>query len=109
MPLPPDYLNHLLSIIQARRNASAEESYVARLFVKGTPKIAQKVGEEAVEVVIAALKDDRQEIIKESADLLFHWLILLADAGITPDEVLYEIHRREGISGLMEKASRQKE
>ncbi len=102
------YLNHVYRVVQERRNVSVEESYVARLFVKGTPKIAQKVGEEAVEVVIASLRDDRLEIVKESADLLFHWLILLAEAGIAPDEVMQEMQRREGISGLMEKASREK-
>ncbi len=101
-------LTYFYKVIQSRRSASPEESYVARLFAKGRNKIAQKVGEEAVEVVIASMAGDRQEVINESADLLFHWLILLNEAGIPPEEVLQEMQRREGISGLMEKSSREK-
>ena len=73
---------------------------------QGTHKIAQKLGEEAVETVIAAVAKDRAGIISESADLLFHWLLLLADSGIEVSEVMDELTRREGISGLDEKASR---
>jgi phosphoribosyl-ATP pyrophosphohydrolase len=79
---------------------------VAKRLEQGTEKIAQKLGEEAVETVIAAMKKDRQEIINESADLLFHWLLLLADAKVSISEVMNELARREGMSGLDEKARR---
>ena len=84
----------------------ATESYIASLYAKGHLKIAQKVGEEAVETAIAASIKDREGVINESADLLFHLLILLADANIPLAAVLQEMHRREGISGLTEKANR---
>lgn len=100
------YLKHLYAIVESRKGAAASESYIASLYHKGRKKIAQKLGEEAVETAIAATADDRAEIINESADLIFHWLILLADAGITPEEVFLEMKRREGVSGLTEKAGR---
>ncbi|AEG48003.1 Phosphoribosyl-ATP pyrophosphatase [Sphingobium chlorophenolicum L-1] len=92
--------------IRQRRNADPGQSYVAKLTARGRGKIAQKVGEEAVETVIAAMASDRQGTISESADLLFHLLLLLADLNISLDDVLDELDRREGVSGIAEKASR---
>jgi phosphoribosyl-ATP pyrophosphohydrolase len=79
---------------------------VAKLSAKGRGKIAQKVGEEAVETVIAAMAADREGVVSESADLLFHLMLLLADLDIKLDDVLDELDRREGVSGIAEKASR---
>lgn len=104
--LDPGYLQHLYNIVESRKGVDASESYIASLYSKGSHKIAQKVGEEAVETVIEAIAKDKNGIINESADLIFHWLILLADQGITLDEVFTEMHRREGVSGLTEKANR---
>lgn len=101
-----DILERLYDIVLERRVADPNKSYIAKRLQQGTAKISQKVGEEAVETVIAAMQGDKKEIINESADLLFHWLMLLADAGVTPKEVMDELERREGISGLDEKANR---
>ncbi|WP_100260420.1 phosphoribosyl-ATP diphosphatase [Qipengyuania seohaensis] len=101
-----DTLTHLEATIAQRLNASPDESYVARLNQKGLAKIAQKVGEEAVEAVIAAMSDDREGLIGESADLLMHLIVLLQVKGITLADVTAELDRREGTSGLVEKASR---
>ena len=101
-----DILTQLETLIGQRRNASPEESYIAKRLKQGTEKIAQKLGEEAVETVIAAMKKNKQEIVSESADLLFHWLLLLADGGVSVAEVMDELKRREGTSGLDEKARR---
>lgn len=99
-------LHTLERTIAARRSADPTLSYVAKLTAKGRAKIAQKVGEEAVEAVIAAMAGDREGLIGESADLLFHWLVLLGDLDIPLDAVLAELARREGVSGLDEKAAR---
>ncbi len=99
-------LARLFATIETRRSADPEESYVARRLSQGTDKIAQKVGEEAVETVIAAVTRDRQAVVEESADLLFHLMILWADAGITPDQVYAALSRREGKSGIAEKRAR---
>ena len=101
-----DVLDRLYKVVLERRKADPDKSYIAKRLQQGTAKIAQKVGEEAVETVIAAMRKDKKEIIGESADLLFHWLMLLADAGIDPKDVMDELERREGISGLDEKANR---
>jgi len=101
-----DILEKLYKIIEDRRGADADKSYVAKRLQQGTHKIAQKLGEEAVETVIAAVSKNKKEIVSESADLLFHWLLLLADAGIHPSEVMAELAHREGMSGLDEKARR---
>ena len=101
-----DILGRLEQTIASRRAASPDESYVARLNAKGLPKIAQKLGEEATEAVIAALSGSNEELVSESADLLFHLLILLDAKGVSLDHVLGELERREGLSGLEEKASR---
>ncbi|MCI4591152.1 phosphoribosyl-ATP diphosphatase [Sphingobium sp. BYY-5] len=99
-------LHALEHTIRQRRSADPSTSYVARLTAKGRAKIAQKVGEEAVETVIAAMADDREGAIGESADLLFHLLLLLADLDVPLDAVLDELDRREGVSGIAEKAAR---
>lgn len=91
-----------------RRTGSAATSHSARLIARGTAKVAQKLGEEAVECVIEATQGHRAETILESADLLYHLVVVWVDAGIRPDEVWAELARREGISGLAEKASRRK-
>jgi phosphoribosyl-ATP pyrophosphohydrolase len=103
-----DTLERLESVIAERRGASADSSYVASLFAKGREKIAQKVGEEATETVIAALSGDPAKLTGEAADLIFHLMILLAEGGVSVDAVLVELDRREGVSGLEEKASRQR-
>lgn len=101
-----DILARLEKTIAARAQASPEESYVAKLNAKGLPKITEKVGEEAVETVIAALSGSESDLVGESADLLFHLLVLLDAKGVSLDQVLAELERREGLSGLEEKASR---
>lgn len=101
-----DTLQRLETIIADRRGASADSSYVASLFAKGREKIAQKVGEEATETVIAALSGSPEKLTSEAADLLFHLVVLLAEGGVTVDQVLAELDRRDGISGLAEKAAR---
>ncbi|MGW8200999.1 phosphoribosyl-ATP diphosphatase [Sphingomonas bisphenolicum] len=99
-------LHSLEQTIRQRRSADPSASYVAKLTARGRAKIAQKVGEEAVETVIAAMADDRDAVIGESADLLFHLLLLLADVDVSLDAVLDELDRREGVSGIAEKAAR---
>ncbi len=101
-----DTLDRLVNTIAARRMAEPGSSYVASLFAKGLPKIAQKVGEEAVESVIAALSGDAKALTGEAADLVFHLLVLLEAGGVPFSDVLAELDRREGVSGLDEKASR---
>ncbi|MEO1730367.1 MAG: phosphoribosyl-ATP diphosphatase [Pseudomonadota bacterium] len=99
-------LERLEATIAARRSASPEESYVAKLNAKGLPKMAQKLGEEATEAVIAAVSGSNEELVSESADLLFHLLVLLGAKGVSLDHVLAELDRREGLSGIAEKAAR---
>jgi phosphoribosyl-ATP pyrophosphohydrolase len=99
-------LDELYAIIDERRSGDAATSYVARSFAKGRAKLAQKVGEEAVETVIAAVGGDREAVIAESADLLFHLTMLWADAGVAPADVLTALEARRGTSGIDEKASR---
>ena len=99
-------IDRLFETVASRKGGDAAESYTAKLFARGTDKIAQKLGEEAVETVIAAVTKDRDGMIGESADLIYHLLVLWADAGIRPEDVLAELVRREGTSGIAEKASR---
>ena len=99
-------LDRLWQVIETRRGADPETSYTARLFSRGRAKIAQKLGEEAVEAVIEGIAGDKQKLVGESADLLYHLLVLWADAGVSPAEVGAELARREGTSGLAEKRSR---
>lgn len=101
-----DTLARLEQVIAARRNASPDSSYVAKLNAKGIEKIAQKLGEEATEAVIAALSGSREELVGEAADVIFHLLVLLQAKDITLADVLAELDRREGTSGLVEKAGR---
>ena len=105
---PGAVLDRLYRTIESRRHADATTSHTARLFQKGTRKIAQKVGEEAVETVIEAIRGKRDRLVSESADLMYHLLVLWADARINPAEVWDELSRREGMSGIEEKASRDK-
>ena len=100
-----DPLDALEATIRARRGADPATSYVAGLFANGRGKIAQKVGEEAVETVIAATSEPAK-IVPEAADLLFHLLVLLADADLSLDDVRAELARREGLGGLRETAAR---
>jgi phosphoribosyl-ATP pyrophosphohydrolase len=101
-----DSLDCLEAIIRERRTGDPSASYVAKLTARGRAKIAQKLGEEATETVIAAIQDDKAALAGEAADLVFHLLVLLADAGLGLDDVRAELARREGMSGLEEKASR---
>jgi phosphoribosyl-ATP pyrophosphohydrolase len=103
---PGQILDRLYRVIDSRRKADPAVSNTARLFQKGTRKIAQKVGEEAVEVVIEAVREKRDRLIAESADLMYHLLVMWADARINPAEVWEELARREGVSGVAEKQSR---
>jgi phosphoribosyl-ATP pyrophosphohydrolase len=101
-----DTLKILESSIRERRIGDPALSYVAKLSQAGTAKIAQKVGEEATETVIAAVQGDPAKLTSEAADLIFHLLVLLADGGVALEDVFAELERREGTSGLAEKASR---
>lgn len=101
-----DTLTRLEATIAQRLTASPEASYVAKLHAKGLAKIAQKLGEEATEAVIAALGDDEAELVGEAADVIFHLMVLLAEKGVKLEQVLAELDRREGTSGITEKASR---
>ena len=96
----------LWQTITSRRGADPQTSYTARLFARGRAKIAQKLGEEAVEAVIEGVRGDRTKLVGESADLIYHLLVLWADAGVTPGDVAAELRRREGASGLDEKRKR---
>ena len=100
-------LDRLSATIAARKAAGdGEASHTARLLAKGPAKCAQKFGEEAVETVIAAARGDREELVKESADALYHLMVTLAALDLSLDDVLAELERREGVSGVAEKASR---
>jgi phosphoribosyl-ATP pyrophosphohydrolase len=101
-----DRFDQLLATIIERRAADPGSSYVAKLTAKGRAKMAQKLGEEAVETVIAAVADDRTEMVGEAADLMFHLAVLLADMGLSFDDIRAELARREGVSGIDEKAKR---
>jgi len=101
-----DFLDTLEAVIRARKGGDPATSYVAKLFTRGRAKIAQKLGEEATETVIAAMVGDRKDLTGEAADLIFHLLVLLADADVSLDDVRAELRRREGVSGIEEKASR---
>lgn len=102
----PDTLSRLEAVIAARRDADPTSSYVAKLNARGLGKIAQKLGEEATETIIAALSEDREALVGEAADLLFHLLVLLGARDVPLGAVLAELDRREGTSGIAEKASR---
>jgi phosphoribosyl-ATP pyrophosphohydrolase len=101
-----DTLDALEQTIRDRRSGDPASSYVAKLTARGRARIAEKLGEEAIETVIAAVSQDKAALTAEAADLVFHLLVLLADAGVTLDDVRAELARREGVSGLDEKAAR---
>jgi phosphoribosyl-ATP pyrophosphohydrolase len=101
-----EVLGRIAATIEARRSAPATNSYVASLLAKGDNAILKKIGEEATETVMAAKDGDTLALVREIADLWFHCLVLLASRGLGPDNVLEELARREGVSGLAEKASR---
>ena len=101
-------LTELAAILEQRKQESPDSSYVASLYEKGIDTILKKIGEEATETVIAAKDGDKEQIIYETADLWFHCMVLLAQQGLHPDDVLNELQRRFGLSGLVEKAQRQK-
>lgn len=105
----PEFLTRLFETLEARKSADAATSYTAKLYHKGTAKIAQKVGEEGVELALAAVQKDREGVISESSDLIYHMMVLWADAGISPGEIYAALAAREGLSGLTEKASRPKD
>lgn len=104
---PPAFsLSQLADIIESRRGADPDRSYVARLLARGEDAILKKIGEEATETVMAAKDADGRRIIAETADLWFHSLVMLAHFGLRPEDVIAELARREGVSGLEEKARR---
>jgi phosphoribosyl-ATP pyrophosphohydrolase len=106
MSTQPDILHRLAATVAARRGSDPGSSHTARLLAKGPGKCAQKFGEEAVEAIIEAARGNREALIRESADVLYHLLVMLAAREVTLDEVLAELTQREGVSGLAEKAGR---
>jgi len=101
-----DTLTRLDALIASRKNASPDSSYTAKMFAKGTAKCAEKFGEEAVEAIIAAAKEDRENLVGEAADVLYHLMVMLAARDVTLDEVVAELASRQAQSGIAEKASR---
>ena len=104
-----DIIQRLTQELEARKNADPQTSYVAKLYSKGMNGILKKVGEEAAETIIAAKDGSQEDLIYETADLWFHTMVMLAQAGLSAEDVLNELARREGLSSLVEKASRPKE
>ena len=103
-----DILVELARVLEERKAANPDDSYVAKLYDKGLDAILKKIGEEATETVMAAKEGNKEQIVYETADLWFHTLVLLAQQGMGPDDVLNELGRRFGISGIEEKANRNK-
>lgn len=103
---PTAIVSQLADVLEARKSAEADSSYVASLYAKGTDAILKKIGEEATETVMAAKDDDAEKIIYETADLWFHSMVLLAHKGLRPEQVIEELGRRFGVSGHTEKAAR---
>lgn len=104
-----DILQRLTETLEARKQAAPDSSYVAKLFGKGEDAILKKIGEEATEVILASKGGDRTHLVYETADLWFHCMVLLAQHGLSADDVLDELARREGVSGIAEKNSRKKD
>ena len=104
-----DILDRLSELLEQRKSADPASSYVAKLYAKGMDGILKKIGEEATETVLAAKGGNKEEIVYETADLWFHTLVMLAKAGLKPQDVLDELARREGLSGVEEKNSRPKQ
>jgi phosphoribosyl-ATP pyrophosphohydrolase len=107
-PRPDDILDRLAELIERRKTADPESSYVAQLLARGEDAVLKKIGEEATEAVMAGKGGDRLAIVREIADLWFHCVIALAYYGLAPADVLMELRRREGISGIDEKAARER-
>lgn len=103
-----DILDRLSELLEQRKSADPATSYVAKLYAKGMDSILKKIGEEATETIIAAKDNDKAQIIYETADLWFHTLIMLAKVDLKPQDVLDELARREGLSGITEKDNRAK-
>lgn len=103
-----EVLTELATVLEQRKQESADSSYVASLYAKGLDSILKKISEEATEIVMAAKDGNKQQIIYETVDLWFHCMVLLAEQGLHPNDVLNELQRRFGLSGLKEKARRQK-
>ncbi len=103
-----DVLRRLAQVLEQRKHADAESSYVAQLYSKGLDAILKKIGEEATETVMAAKDGNKEKIIYEIADLWFHCMVLLAQQGLKPEDVLQELDKRFGLSGIDEKSSRKK-
>ena len=101
-----DILNTLAAVLEQRKSADPASSYGAKLYAKGMDAILKKVGEEATETILAAKGGNKDEIIYETADLWFHTLVMLTKAGLKPQDILDELARREGLSGIQEKNSR---
>ena len=101
-----DVLERLADVVESRKSGDTDKSYVSNLFAQGEDAILKKIGEEATETVMACKDGDRLSIVNETADLWFHCLIMLAHYGLRPSDVLFELKRREGISGIDEKAAR---
>jgi phosphoribosyl-ATP pyrophosphohydrolase len=106
LPISPHVLDRLWSVVQNRKTADPAVSHSARLLSRGTAKVAQKFGEEAVECLIEGVAGNHDALVAESADVLYHLLVLWVSADVAPEEVWGELTRREGISGIAEKASR---
>ena len=104
-----DILLRLTEMLEARKHASPESSYVAKLFSKGEDAILKKVGEEATELILASKSGDKSNLVYETADLWFHSMVLLAKHGLSAQDVLNELARREGLSGIAEKENRKKD
>jgi phosphoribosyl-ATP pyrophosphohydrolase len=105
----PDILQRLTETLEARKQAAPESSYVAKLFSKGEDAILKKIGEEATELILASKAGDKSHLVYEAADLWFHCMVLLAQHGLSAEDVLNELARREGLSGIAEKESRKKD
>lgn len=103
-----EVIRRIQETLEARKNAAPDSSYVSSLYAKGTDAICKKVAEEAAEVIMAAKDGDRLHLVRETCDLWFHSMVLLAHMGIGVDDIMVEFRRREGISGIDEKASRGK-
>jgi phosphoribosyl-ATP pyrophosphohydrolase len=104
-----DIIQRLTELLESRKEADPQVSYVAKLYSKGMNSILKKVGEEAAETIIAAKDGSKEDLIYETADLWFHTMVMLAEAGLSAQDVLNELARREGLSGIAEKASRSRD
>ena len=104
----PNVLTRLARTIESRQGADDKKSYAAKLFARGPEKCAEKFGEEAVEAIIAAVKGDKKNLTEEAADVMFHMFVMLSSQGVKFEDVLAELERREGTSGIVEKENRKK-